>query len=367
VSETAEAACAAAVELCAIPAPTFAEGERGDEVARRLTALGLDVSRDAVGNVVARVGGDGAATVFAAHLDTVFPAGTAVEPCRDGDMLRGPGIGDNCLGLAGLLHLARLLSGDGRRYPAPAVSAPVVLAATVGEEGLGDLRGAKALLDGTECSGFVAIEGHGIDDLNAVAVGSVRYRATYRGPGGHSWADRGTPSAVHELLASGRDALKVAGPVAVNIGVIRGGTSVNTIAPEAMLEIDLRSEDAGELRAAARRVREALERTRAPQVRAEVEVVGDRPAGSTPEGHPLLQAARQAREDAGLPPAQEVASSTDANAALGRGIPAVTLGISRGGNVHTVDEWIEVEPVADGLRVLEHLALAACAGFPARG
>jgi acetylornithine deacetylase/succinyl-diaminopimelate desuccinylase-like protein len=356
----ADAACEAALELCAIAAPTFQEERRAVEVARRFEAMGLPVTRDGAGNVLVRYGGDGPAVVFAAHLDTVFPVETPLRPSRDGDVLRGPGIGDNCLGLAGLLHLGELCAAM-----APAVpEGPIVLAATVGEEGLGDLRGARAVVEGIECAAFVAIEGHGIDDLHAAGVGSVRYRATYRGPGGHSWADRGTPSALHELFDRARDAIDAAPPATVNVGVAHGGTSVNTIAAEASLEIDLRSEDAGVLRAAAARVREALATPRSPLVDAEIELVGDRPAGATAPDHPLVEAVRDARARVGLPPAAEVPSSTDANAALGAGIPAVTVGLSRGGNVHRPDEWIAAEPVVDGLRMLELVALAAMRGLP---
>jgi tripeptide aminopeptidase len=308
--------------------------------------------------VLARFGPTGApAAVIAAHLDTVFPAGTPLAPRRDGVHLHGPGIGDDCLGLAALVRTARVLAaGDAPAHP-------VLLAATVGEEGLGDLRGARALLDAHACDAFVALEGHGRDTLQVAGIGSARLRARFTAPGGHSWGDRGSPSAVHALLRAGAAAVAVAASTHVNVGVIAGGTSINTIAALAEAEFDLRDADDAALEATRERVIATLNAAVPPGVRLTVEPIGRRPAGATAPDHPLVLAARAARRAAGLPPAEENASSTDANAALGRGIPAVCLGLTHGANAHRNDERVELEPLGAGLAALEELVRALARGL----
>jgi tripeptide aminopeptidase len=278
-----------------------------------------------------------------AHLDTVFAAGTPLEPARDGDVLRGPGIGDDSLALAALVHLAR-------RLTAAPPAHPVVLAATVGEEGLGDLRGARAVLDAIDCDAFVALEGHGLETIQTAGIASARLIATATGSGGHSWSDRGRPSAVHVLVAALHDGIAAAAGGHCNVGVIRGGTSINTIAAEAEAELDLRDADDAALERRVEAVADALDRHGVA-----VRRVGRRPGGVTPADHPLVAAARGAREAAGLAPAEEIASSTDANAALGRGIPAVSVSLTTGANAHRVDEYVELGPLAAGLAAVEAL------------
>jgi len=348
-----DALVADALRICAVPAPTFAEGPRAELVAGLLTAAGAPARQDATGNVVARFGADagGPAAVVAAHLDTVFDAGTALQPRRDGDLLRGPGIGDDSLALAALVHLAR-------RLAAAPPERPVVLAATVGEEGLGDLRGARALLDDVECDAFVALEGHGLESIQVGGIGSARLVATARGPGGHSWGDRGTTSAVHVLVRALHAGLRAAGRGHMNIGVIRGGTTINTIAAEAEAEIDLRDADDAVLERRAAAVAGAL-----AAHGADVRQVGRRPGGRMAADNPLVRAARDARAAAGLPPAEESASSTDANAALGRGIPAICVSLTRGENAHRLDEHVELGPLPDGLAAVEHLVDALGRGL----
>ena len=337
-----------ATALARIAAPTFAERARGEWVLERLQQLHLDAAFDDAGNVVARIGEDGPALALCAHLDTVFPADTPLEIVREGDRLVGPGIGDNALGIAALLHIARLLALE----PPPA---PVLVAFTVGEEGLGDLRGATALLEREDVRGLVAVEGHGLDSLAVGGVASIRYRVTATGPGGHSWTDRGAPSAVHALVRALDGALAVADPVAINIGTIEGGTAVNAIASRAEALIDLRHHDTAEVHAAAARVREAL--AAPPGIAFELHEVGNRPGGVNRPGEPLVEAARAARAAVGLEPADEHLASTDANAAHARGIPAIGIGITRGDNAHRVDEWILVPPIADGVAALHRLAI----------
>lgn len=354
---------AEAERICLVPAPTFAEGERAALVRELFAAAGAPAEVDEVGNVVCRLeppSGDDAeaAAVFAAHLDTVFPAEQPLAVRREGDRLVGPGIGDNSLGVAALLELAR-------RLVAEPVGRPVVLAATVGEEGLGDLRGAKHLVATVPAAAFVAVEGQMLDSIKTGGIGSLRYRIAHRGPGGHPWGDRGAPSAVHGLVSVAAAFLEeVRSPELVaNLGRISGGTSINTVAAEAVAELDLRSEQAATLAAAGRLAEERFGAA-PPGLEAEVERVGDRPSGALPAEHPLLEAARRAREAAGLPPAGEGASSTDANAAHGAGIPAVTVGVSTGGNAHRPDDYVDVAPIASGMRALEVLARDDSWGAP---
>ena len=337
--------------ICAMPAPPFGEGPRAELVARLFAGAGVPARIDATGNVIAAPAGEGpAAVVFAAHLDTVFAAGTEIAFTQEAGRLAAPGVGDNSIAVAALLHLARRLRDR-------SLGRPVVLAATVGEEGLGDLRGAKALLDEVDTGLFVAVEGQMLGTIKTAGVGSVRLRVTVRGPGGHPWGDRGTPSAIHGLVDVLAGALGEAhaADVVLNVGVLRGGTAINAIAGEATAEVDLRAEDDGVLRAVGARVQEVL--GWAPEgLEVTVEVLGRRPGGRVAPDHALVAAARRARERAGLPPAEEGGSSTDANAAYGRGIPAITVGVTTGGKAHRLDEYIDLGPIGRGLAALDALA-----------
>lgn len=339
--------------ICAVPAPTFAEDQRAEVVRGMMGEAGAEAHIDEIGNVVCAFGSDGAApVVFAAHLDTVFPAEQRIV--IEHDAVRGtitaPGIGDNSLAVAALVALAR-------RFANAPPSGRVVLAATVGEEGVGDLRGARHLLATVPCRAFVAVEGAMLESIKHAGVGSIRYRVTYRGPGGHSWTDRGAPSALHGLLEAATRFLAEPAPpdVARNVGKLSGGTAINTIAAEASLELDLRGERTEQLAAAAARARAVFGKA-PPGLHADVETIGERPAGGISADHPLMAAARRAREIAGIPPADEGSSSTDANAAYGRGIPAITVGLTTGANGHRVDERINLGPLAGGMRALELLA-----------
>jgi tripeptide aminopeptidase len=339
-----------ALEVCAVPAPTGAEQQRAVTVAGRLAAVGLAPWIDAAGNVLARVGApDADAVVVAAHLDTVFAATTPLAPRRDGNRLFGPGIGDNAVAVAALIELGRSLQAT-RRDPPVAV----LLAATVGEEGLGDLRGIRAVLDEHTACAVIAVEGHGIDSVVTRGVASARFVVTITGPGGHSWRDRDRPSALHALFDAARRVIDAAGPVAVNIGVARGGTSVNTVAAEAQMEIDLRSLDEQSLEAAVLRIRDALA-TAPAGLGIVVRAAGRRPGGGLRPGDPLLTALQRARADAGLPAAIEDAASTDANAAFAAEIPALAIGLTRGGGTHRTDEWIDLAPLARGVETLLRL------------
>jgi tripeptide aminopeptidase len=344
-------------ELAAIPGPTFQERARAEWVADRLSAAGLaGVRIDEGDNVLAVLPGEEPGIVLAAHTDTVFSRDEHRPPMeRDGRLL-GPGVGDNSVGVAAIIELAR-------RLPALAPRRCVWFAATTGEEGLGDLKGVRRVVDdlADRVGAFVAIEGHFLGRVVTVGVGSRRWRIEFHGPGGHSWHDHGRPSAVAAAATFVSDAaclrLSRRPRTTFNAGRIAGGEGVNVIAREAWVEVDLRSESPFGLERAANQV-EGLARAAAAAEGVEVALtlVGYRPAGRLRRGHALARGAAAALRLAGLEP-EYVAASTDANYPLSRGIPSVCIGITRGGGMHAPGEWVETEPIARGL--VQALALAA--------
>ena len=355
------------IALSAIPAPPRHEGQRADTVLGWWRASGLaQAATDAAGNVRARLraGGPGRtgprpAVLVCAHLDTVFGPEIRHGALRQGGRLAGPGVADNTVAVCSLSALDALLP-RGLRHP-------VWIVATAGEEGLGNLAGARALLADPPgpVRAFIALEGDYLGRVNITGVGSVRWRVTVTGPGGHAWEDAGQPSAVHEAarLVTALAALaRIPGPgstgpggtgpakATVNIGWIGGGESVNSRATHAEFLVDLRSGDPaalGSLHQAAQRV---LRGVTVP-AEAAAEVIGERPAGAIDPGHPLVTLAAGALREAGITP-RLTAASTDANAAYPLRIPAVTLGITTGGGTHTEQEWIDAGPVATGLATL---------------
>ncbi|CAN5245484.1 M20/M25/M40 family metallo-hydrolase [soil metagenome] len=360
-------------ELAGIPAPPFGEAERAGEMLRRFTASGLDEVRlDAAGNALGLLPGAGTAPlVLAAHLDTVFPAGTPLEPTERDGRWYAPGIADNARGLAGLLALARLLAGAELR-----LRHPVLFAATVGEEGTGDLRGAKHLFGkggrGENAAACVALDGCGTRRVVHRAVGSRRLRVEIHGPGGHSWSDRGRANPLH-ALARGIAALAEEegdGPPSSYAAATRAaaGTSVNALPDHAWTELDLRSESPerlGELESAARRnfhravARQNRERRSGDPLESRFYVIGDRPAGETPADSPLVLAALAVTRAVGEEP-KLAASSTDANVPMAAGIPAIAIGVGgSSGGVHTTGEWFDQEGGARGVERALLIALAA--------
>ncbi|MCS6993293.1 MAG: M20/M25/M40 family metallo-hydrolase [Anaerolineales bacterium] len=343
-----------AVAIQQIPAPTFQESARAQFLLEQFRAEGLrDTAIDSTGNVYARLqGGRLPALVVSAHLDTVFPAETPLTVRREAGRLYGPGIGDNALGVAALFGLVWLL-----REREIALPGDLWLAANVCEEGLGDLKGMKAICDrfGDAPLGYLVLEGMALGHVYHRGTGVRRYRISVHTTGGHSWTDFGRPSAIHELvqLAAQLTILKVpATPrTTFNIGRIGGGTSINTIAPHAWLELDLRSDDAAVLQNLARRVEALLDTAQRPGIRIEAQVIGQRPAGEMPASHPFIQRAIAILRELGIEPAL-TAGSTDANIPLSRGYPALVLGITRGEGAHTTGEYIETGPVEDGLEQL---------------
>ena len=335
------------IELAEVPAPTGFEQERASIVRSWWERDGLtDVHTDEIGNVWGRVReGGGPAVILCAHLDTVFGDDVPHEVRVDGDRLIGPSVGDDSVGVAALSTAARSLS-DGRL--------PVWVLATVGEEGLGNLRGVMAALDAPPApmGAFVAVEGNYLGRVSTVGVGSVRCRVRLIGPGGHPWEDRDAPSAVHEAarLVAAIAAIHAKAGTAANVARLGGGEGINMRAREAWFEIDLRADDPAELGALVREVDDLLAGVE-PRLAIEQEVLGSRPAGRIGSEHPLVTAACHALAEANVPVASP-ATSTDANAAHARGIPAIAIGVTNGSGEHTAQEWIDTRPIGSGLRAL---------------
>lgn len=345
------------VRIAETPAPPFGEDARAALVSELWSAAGLQPERDEAGNVVARVGGGhGPRILVAAHLDTVFGPETDVRVRREGSRLCAPGIGDNSASLAVLTTYVERLAG-----PADAVAARprLTLAATVGEEGVGDLRGARRLVADRagEHDGFVALDGH-LGTVVAQAVGSRRFVARFRGPGGHSWGDYPAPSAVHAAGEAIHALLALEVPreprTSLNVGQVWGGTSVNAIAQEAGFNLDVRSLEASTLGELAERACRAIEAA-ARHAGCDVELtrIGERPAAYVDNSR-LVACALRALEG-GRERASVVASSTDANAALAAGLPAIAFGVYRGGDAHRTTEWLEPSSLVDGYRAFERL------------
>ena len=339
--------------VCETPAPTFREDARADVVAGELTRAGLSARRDEVGNVLADLpGGAGPRVAIVAHLDTVFGEEVDVR-IRTGDdgRWRAPGIGDNSASMAVALALAHDVAAE--RLPH---RPPILLAFTVGEEGLGDLRGARHLVatEGARIDRFLALDGH-LGSLVDAGVGSLRMRATFRGSGGHAWGDYPSPSAVHAVGDAVHALTRVDVPDAprssLNVAQLGGGTAINAIAEEAWLTLDLRSTAAAVLETLRSECEKRLRSVaRRHGVELEIERIGARPAGRAID-EAMAGAVREVLRDEGLA-VRIGASSTDANAAMAAGIPALCLGVYRGGDAHRMGEWLEPASLAVGARVL---------------
>lgn len=334
-----------AVGLALVPAPTFREGPRLDWLEERLAGAPGRRYRDSAGSVIWMLGEGRPEVLVTAHVDTVFSDGVPLEVQRLGGLLVGPGIGDNAVAIATVVGVAEELVKC-------SFTAPWAVAFTVGEEGLGNLRGSATACDELRPRHVIAVEGHGLDRIFVDAVGSVRARIVVGGPGGHSWVDRGMPSAVHALLAVTAELLRDSSADApVNIGVVSGGESVNAIAAEATALVELRSLEERRLEEFSSSLTELVLE---PPLELRVDESGRRPAGSLPRDSTLLGVVCAVRAQLGLPVSLD-AASTDANAALVRGIPALALGVARGGGMHTIDEHIEIDSIPIGYRQLAEI------------
>jgi len=347
-----------ALQIQQIPGPTFEEGERAQFIRDRFAAGGLsDIEIDVLGNVYARWPGEGSAgpLVVTAHSDTVFPPGTDLTITRTDEKIHGPAIGDNSLGVAGLLGLLWALKAENTLLPGD-----IWLVANVCEEGLGDLIGMQAIVDrfGADPLAYLVVEGMALGQIYHRGLGVQRYRISTQVNGGHSWSDFGNPSAIHELAELVTKIMAMDIPTeprtSFNVGKITGGTSVNTLAAEACLELDLRSTGPESLQKVVRQVETLVAAANKEGVNCQAEIIGQRPAGEIAPDHPLVQLAAEILIEQGIQPNLNI-GSTDANIPLSRGRPCICVGLTNGSGAHTVKEYIFTRPLEKGLAQLVSL------------
>jgi acetylornithine deacetylase/succinyl-diaminopimelate desuccinylase-like protein len=366
------------IRLTEIAAPPFQEEARARAFADLLRAAGADsVHLDEIGNVLAFRGGRvrDRTVVLGAHLDTVFPEGTDVTVKVRGDTLFAPGIGDDTRGLILVLSVLRAMEQASVR-----TDANLIFLGSVGEEGLGDLRGVKHFFggEGSEVDAFIEVDGGGLAPIVSMGLGSERFRVTVTGPGGHSWGAFGLVNPAHalgratEVFAVAADSLTRSGPrTSFNVGRIGGGTSINSIPFEAWMEVDIRSESPEKLATVSAALINAVEkgvgaenlaRRDGPELEVNIEKIGSRPSGETDPEAPLVQRAMATTRYFGEEP-YLTRSSTNSNIPISLGIPAVTIGRGGiGGENHSPGEWwIDVEGYKAIQRAL--LLLVAEAGL----
>jgi len=348
-----EAAFAEQKRITEIPAPPYKENRRAEYLLKRFVELGFkEASIDAEGNVIALRKGSGGGRpklVVSAHLDTVFPEGTDVTVKEKDGVILAPGIGDDSRGLAALLSLIKSLNANDIT-----TVGDLMLVGTVGEEELGNLRGVKALFrDHTDIDGFISIDGLGVARVVNQATGSHRYEMIFKGPAGHSFQEFGLPSAIHAMgraIARISDLQTPSDPkTTFTVGTVSGGTSVNAIAAEAKMTVDMRSNSTEELLKLEARLLDLVKqavveenaRWKSDKLSVEMKLIGDRPAGMVALDAPIVQATQRAVAAIARGPRVTFAgSSTDSNLAMSLGIPAVTIGGGgEGGNWHSRNEW----------------------------
>jgi len=368
------------IAITQIPAPPFKEQVRAKAFAQMLRKRGLDPSIDEAGNVLAVRKGTrpGPVVVVSAHLDTVFPEGTDVTVKREGTKLMAPGVGDDSAGLATVLALI-----DSMNTGKVQTRSDVLFVGTVGEEGPGDLRGVRQLFTKGAWKGkigaFFSLDGGGLDSMTTGATGSKRYRVTFKGPGGHSYGAFGIVNPMVALGTTVTDLYKVQVPAdpktTYSASVVGGGTSVNAIPAEVWLDVDMRSESADELAKLEKQflaivpdavaAENAARSTRPGRISAELEPIGDRPAGHTDPKADIFRFAEAAYRVEGLT-VQQGTSSTDSNIPMSLGIPAITMSrIADGGRAHAPDEWIDVAKIPNvKLKRILLATILATAGTP---
>ena len=353
-----EAVATLAQRICEVPAPTGEERQRAEFVASLWRERGYTPEIDEISNVYVRRGkrNTGPVLLLLAHIDTVFPTNTPINVTREGNILRGPSIGDNSLSVATMITLLTILDELSIE-----TDSDIIAVANVGEEGLGNLRGTRAAVERyrNELGAVIAIDGR-LGAIVNTAVGSQRWRITINGPGGHSYGSFGEPSAIHSLgriIAAIADIEVPKVPkTTFNVGLIEGGTSVNTIAPSASAILDLRSTDVDALHQLAAKVRAIVEQKAGSRLQTQIEVLGERPAGTLSQNDPLVVLATTTLNWLGINPIY-AASSTDANIPISMHIPAICVGVTYAGRAHTLEEYIEVAPIGNGLAQLLRLAI----------
>jgi tripeptide aminopeptidase len=363
-----------AINIQQIPAPTFDEHQRAKFIQRYFLEMGVkDVLLDDVGNVYALINGRGekAPLVVSAHLDTVFPIDTDLTISRTQEKITGPGIGDNSLGLAGLFGLYWALSeANVGQNLKPTLAGDVWLVANVSEEGLGNLMGMKAVVNRfrEEVLAYLVLEGMSLGQIYHRGLGVRRYQISVHTKGGHSWVDYGNPSAIHELAELMVKIKNLDFPTepqtSYNVGVISGGTTVNTIAADASLQLDLRSVSPIVLGRVSNQMEALVEQANqkgGEDIHVVFEVIGERPAGEIPADHPLVKLAVERHFANGLRPGLKI-GSTDANEPLSRGYPAICMGLTTGGGSHTRGEFIDTPPFEQGMGILVEFVQAVFQG-----
>jgi tripeptide aminopeptidase len=356
-----------AIQIQQIPGPTFEEKQRAEFMRQSFNKFGArEVFIDDCGNVYTPIKGvnEKHPVIISAHLDTVFPATTDLTCTRTEDTISGPGIGDNSLGLAGLFGLYWYFSGANRIIGnATSIQRDIWLVADVGEEGLGDLKGMKAVVNrfGNEPIAYVVLEGMSLGQVYTRGLGVRRYRIRVHTQGGHSWVDYGRPSAIHEIAELVLKIKHLPIPTeprsSFNVGLIEGGISVNTIASDASLELDLRSESPHELNHLIELVESLVDEANdkgGNNIQVSAEVIGDRPTAEIPSDHALVQTVIKCFSREGIDVNLNV-GSTDANIPLSRGYPAICMGLTTGSGSHTSGEYIDTKPFAQGFRILVDL------------
>jgi tripeptide aminopeptidase len=341
--------------LTEIPAPPFEEAQRAAAVKILLASSGLTVQIDKTGNVIGELPGatEKEIVVVAAHLDTVFPPGTDVKVRRETGRMSAPGISDNGTGLAALVAIARAIH-ESKIKP----QRTILFVADVGEEGEGNLRGMRALVDAyrTKLKAAIVIDGSGTDHVTTKALASRRLEVSIIGPGGHSWSDFGMPNPINALVRASVRFINTRVPASprttFNLGQIDGGTSVNSVPHDARLKVDIRSESEDELIKLESALRECVaagvrDEMESPRDRSKgkldwkVDLLGSRPGGELALDSPLLAALRSADQYVGNQSRIE-RSSTDANIPLSNGIDAISIGAGgTGGGAHSLQEWYE--------------------------
>jgi tripeptide aminopeptidase len=344
----------------AIPSPTFGEARRAAFMHEAFSKAGLDeIETTPAGNVYGVVrGGSGMPVILSAHLDTVFEEEANVAARIESGRLVGPGVGDNAIALAALIELS---------YDLPRLERPgdVWLVADVCEEGLGNLRGMREVVSrfGEQVSAYICLEGMALGHIYHRALPVHRYRVTATTAGGHAWIHAGRPSAIHTLLRIGTSLLGLTDLASarstLNIGTIAGGTTINSLARSASMEIDLRSESAQTLQALCDQVVSAAGEFAERDVDIRVETIGERPGGDLPPDHPLVEAARRVLENVGQHTVSLEVGSTDASVPLSLGLPGICVGLTRGGEAHSLGEFVELEPLSRGYQSVLDLTLAA--------
>jgi len=350
------------VAIQQIPAPTFAEAARAAFIQEQLTAVGLqDVAQDKLHNVYGRLPAVNPANppvVVSAHSDTVFPLETDLTIRRDGRFVYGPGIADNSTGVAGIITLAKVLHQAALDLPAD-----LWFVANVGEEGLGDLCGMRAVVErfGTGVT-YIVVEGGLFGQISHRGIGVRRFKLEAQTPGGHSWGNFGVRSAVHELariiVAIDRLTVPKTPKTTFNVGVIEGGTSINSIAQSATGLLDLRSESPAALEELVTAVSHIItQANKRKDVQVEMEQIGNRPAGELPADTPLVRWAEEALRTVGCQNPRLIASSTDANIPLSEGATAVCIGLAESHHAHRLDEYLDPRHLPEGLGQLLLLTL----------